>query len=57
MAVKEALTQPRKEYSHRCPRCGVVVKGEWPCLTAKDARNCNIAREAGVTPKLRLAAN
>lgn len=55
--MKEALTQPRKEYSHRCPRCGVVVKGEWPCLTAKDARNCNIAREAGVTPKLRLAAN
>ena len=53
--LKETLVQPKREYSHKCERCGVVVKGEWPCLTAKDAKNCNIASAAGVTPKLRIS--
>jgi len=40
---------------YKCPRCGVVVVDEWPCLTAKDAKGCKIAADAGVKPKLRLS--
>jgi len=39
---------------HRCERCGIVVDG-WPCLSAKDAKECQIAKAAGVKPKLRLS--
>lgn len=52
--MKERLVQPRREYSHRCERCGIVVKGEWPCLSASDAKQCKIAKAAGVEPKLRI---
>jgi len=45
------MTKPSKI---KCPRCGLVLTDEWPCLTATDARNCKIAEEAKVKPKLRL---
>lgn len=53
-ATAAKLVQPKRTYRHKCPRCGVVVVGEWPCLTAKDAKTCEIAKAAGVKPKLRL---
>lgn len=50
----DKVKQPAKTYRHKCERCGVVVVGEWPCLTATDARTCHHAADAGVRPKLRI---
>lgn len=52
--TKAKLTQPRYSDRHRCERCGIVVEGEWPCLTAADAKRCKIAAAAGIAPKLRI---
>lgn len=43
-----------KPSKHKCPRCGIVLVNEWPCLSAADARKCETAKTAGVKPKLRL---
>ncbi len=55
--TKEKLAKPRPNYRHRCERCGIVVEGEWPCLTAADAKQCKIASAAGVVPKSRINRN
>jgi hypothetical protein len=46
------VSRPSK---HWCPRCGITLDGDWPCLTAGDAKGCEIAKAAGVKPRLRLA--
>jgi hypothetical protein len=38
---------------YTCERCDIVVPGG-PCQTAKEAKNCQTAKAAGVKPKLRL---
>lgn len=43
-----------KVSKYKCPRCGLVLD-EWPCLSAKDAKQCTFAAAAGVKPKLRLS--
>ena len=54
MRTADKLMQPKKTYRHRCPYCDIVVEGEWPCLSAKDAKDCPTAKAAGVKPKRRL---
>lgn len=53
-ASRAVETDKARALRHSCPYCDVVVRGEWPCLSAKDAKDCRIAKAAGVQPKRRL---
>lgn len=43
-----------KPSKYKCPRCGLTLIDEWPCLNATDAKKCAKAKAANIKPKLRL---
>lgn len=39
----------------KCPWCGLMLAGMWPCLGSDDVKTCILALAAGAKPKLRLS--
>lgn len=50
--MEATMAEPSKI---KCPRCGIVLIDEWPCITATDAKKCETAKAANIKPKLRLS--